>query len=327
MRLLEGDGLIVMRLFGVGPVLGFQLKSDYEGAQAAFKSASPDKIYIDINAGLMSGKDVSDLAKYAMLRTFSHEFIHFVEYWNPVQYNVLRKLVFDEITARGENVNDLIESKMDSTGLSYEKASREVVAEAMTDILPDSKFVKNMAEKHKSLFHKLVEKLKEFVADLRAYFDTIGGNCSAEANALKEQFGDTIKYIDTVIPEGQALFVLLDEDESVAVTASRIKSRHNGIVCIVLGGLIDNCHRLAALVLIGKGKRRSLGKQSGKRKHQLTLAVAGIALQQRHLAEGDIGMPQPAYLFRGDFACLDDFQLCGNIVRIVCHCLVLLFDR
>ena len=27
MRLLEGDGLIVMRLFGVGPVLGFQLKS------------------------------------------------------------------------------------------------------------------------------------------------------------------------------------------------------------------------------------------------------------------------------------------------------------
>ena len=199
MRLLEGDGLIVMRLFGVGPVLGFQLKSDYEGAQAAFKSASPDKIYIDINAGLMSGKDVSDLAKYAMLRTFSHEFIHFVEYWNPVQYNVLRKLVFDEITARGENVNDLIESKMDSTGLSYEKASREVVAEAMTDILPDSKFGKNMAEKHKSLFHKLVEKLKEFVADLRAYFDTIGGNRSAEANALKEQVGDTIKYIDSIV--------------------------------------------------------------------------------------------------------------------------------
>lgn len=116
-----------------------------------------------------------------------------------MQYNVLRKLVFDEITARGENVNDLIESKMDSTGLSYEKASREVVAEAMTDILPDSKFVKNMAEKHKSLFHKLVEKLKEFVADLRAYFDTIGGNRSAEANALKEQVGDTIKYIDSIV--------------------------------------------------------------------------------------------------------------------------------
>ena len=53
------------------PCPQFQLKSDYEGAQAAFKSASPDKIYIDINAGLMSGKDISDLAKYAMLRLLS----------------------------------------------------------------------------------------------------------------------------------------------------------------------------------------------------------------------------------------------------------------
>ena len=115
--------------------------------------------------------------------------------------------------------------------------------------------------------------------------------------------------------------------EPVAVTARRIKSRHNSIVCIVLGGLIDNGHRLAALVLIGKGQRRSLGKQSGKRKHQLTLAVAGVALQQCDLAEGDIGIPQPAHLFRGDLTCLDDFQLCWGVVRIVCHCLVLLFDR
>ena len=134
-------------------------------------------------------------------------------------------------------------------------------------------------------------------------------------------------FTDTVIPEGQALFVLLDEDESVAVTICRIKSRHNGIVCIVLGGLIDNGHRLAALVLIGKGKRCSLGKQSGKRKHQLTLAVSGVALQQCDLAERNIRIPQPAHLLGYNLACLDDFQLCWGVVRIVCHCLVLLFDR
>ena len=103
-------------------------------------------------------------------------------------------------------------------------------------------------------------------------------------------------FTDTVISEGQALFVLLDEDESVAVAARRIKSRHNSIVFIVLGGLIDNGHRLAALVLIGKGQRRSIGKQSGKRKHQLTLAVTGVALQQCDLAEGNIRIPQPAHL-------------------------------
>ena len=172
---------------------------EFEGAQGAFKHASPDKIFIDLNAGLETIKDVNDLAKYAMLRTFCHEFTHFVEYWNPVQYNEFRKLVFNELTARGENVNDLIEAKIEETGLSYERASREVVAEAMTDILPDSKFVQNMAESHKSLFNKLLEKLKEFAADIRAYFKTIGSNRDAGAKALKEQVGETVKYLDSII--------------------------------------------------------------------------------------------------------------------------------
>ena len=171
----------------------------YEGANGRFDPKSPDKIYIDLNSGLLEGKDANDIGKYAMLRTFSHEFVHFVEFWNSVRYNELRKLVFEEITAHGENVNDLIDTKIEETGLSYERASREVVAEAMTDILPDSKFVQNMAENHKSLFNKLLEKLKEFAADIRAYFKTIGSNRDAGANALKEQIGETVKYLDSII--------------------------------------------------------------------------------------------------------------------------------
>lgn len=171
----------------------------YEGANGRFDPKSPDKIYIDLNSGLLEGKDANDIGKYAMLRTFSHEFVHFVEFWNSVRYNELRKLVFEEITAHGENVNDLIDTKIEETGLSYERASREVVAEAMTDILPDSKFVQNMAENHKSLFNKLLEKLKEFAADIRAYFKTIGSNRDPGAKALKEQVGETVKYLDSII--------------------------------------------------------------------------------------------------------------------------------
>ncbi len=171
----------------------------YEGANGRFDPKSPDKIYIDLNSGLLEGKDANDIGKYAMLRTFSHEFVHFVEFWNSVRYNELRKLVFEEITAHGENINDLIDTKIEETGLSYERASREVVAEAMTDILPDSKFVQNMAESHKSLFNKLLEKLKEFAADIRAYFKTIGSNRDAGAKALKEQVGETVKYLDSII--------------------------------------------------------------------------------------------------------------------------------
>ena len=174
-------------------------EGNFEGAQGRFKW-SDDKLYIDINAGLKNVKSVDDLAKYAMIRTFSHEFTHFIEKWNPIWYNEFRKVVFDTLTERGENVHDLIETKMSqSEGMTYDKASREVVAEAMTDILPDSHFVETLANNHKNIFEKLLEKLKEFLSDLKAYFDTIGHNRSREANALKEQVGDAVHYVESIV--------------------------------------------------------------------------------------------------------------------------------
>ena len=174
---------------------------DFEGAQGKFKW-SEDTIYIDINAGLANIKSMNDLAKYAMLRTFAHEFTHFIEKWNPVKYNEFRKVVFDTLTERGEDVSKLVDEKMsqDSTGkMTYDMASREVVAEAMTDILPDANFVQELAENHKSIFQKLLEKLKEFVSDLKAYYNTIGHNRSREANALKEQVGDAVQYVENIV--------------------------------------------------------------------------------------------------------------------------------
>ena len=172
----------------------------FEGAQGRYRRSEPGTIYIDLNAGLSDIKNADDLAKYAMLRTFAHEFTHFIENWNPIQYNELRKVVFDTLTQRGENVEFLIEDKQArNPGMDYDKASREVVAEAMTDILPDVNFVQELAQKHKNIFTKLLEKLKEFVDNLRDYYNSIGTNRSREANALKEQVGDTVKYLDSIV--------------------------------------------------------------------------------------------------------------------------------
>ncbi len=172
---------------------------NFTGAQGKFRW-SEDKIYIDINSGLSGVKDVNGFAKYAMLRTFSHEFTHFIEKWSPIWYNEFRKAVFDELTANGENVHDLIEIKMAmSEGMSYEQASREVVAEAMTDILPDAKFVEKLAVKHKNIFEKLLERLKMFVRELKAHFKVIGHNPSREANALKKQIGDSLHYAESIV--------------------------------------------------------------------------------------------------------------------------------
>ena len=185
---------------------------NFIGSQGKFKW-SEDTIYIDINAGLENIKDVGSLAKYTMMRTFSHEFTHFIEKWNPIWYNELRKVVFDTITERGENVETLITAKMEQMGLDlnspdateeekldyYNRASREVVAEAMTDILPDANFVEELATKHKTIFDKLLDMLRDFVADLKAYFNGLGNNPAREANALKEQVGESVKYMESIV--------------------------------------------------------------------------------------------------------------------------------
>ena len=48
---------------------------------------------------------------------------------------------------------------------------------------------------------------------------------------------------------------------------------------------LSEVHRLVAFLVIGKWQQRAPRKQSGKRKHELTLAVTGVALQRCNLAE------------------------------------------
>jgi N12 class adenine-specific DNA methylase len=138
---------------------------------------------------------VDDLEKYVLLRTFSHEFTHFIENWNPIQYNEFRKAVFDAMTERDVDVDSLIQKTMGELNLDYDAASREVVAQAMTDMLQDANFVELLAQKHKTIFTKLLEKLKEFVQNIRDYFDSVTLNDAMEANALKEQG----KYLDSIV--------------------------------------------------------------------------------------------------------------------------------
>lgn len=173
----------------------------FEGAQGRFKW-DDNAIYIDVNAGLSSAKDVGELSKYTMLRTFNHEFTHFIEKWNPEQYNELRETVFDTLTEQGMNVEDLIDLKLaqDTAGkLTYDLASREVVAEAMTDILPDSSFVETLAQNHRTLFETLLSKLKEFIADVKSYFASLAQNPSREARALQKQMGETVSYLENIV--------------------------------------------------------------------------------------------------------------------------------
>lgn len=170
---------------------------NYPEAQGRFQWKD-DTIYIDINSGLFSSKDVNDLGKYTMLRTFSHEFTHFVEKWNAERYNEFREFVFASMEAKGENVNDLIESMQarDSSGkMTYEEASREVVADAMTDVLEDSQLVQRLANENPTLFQRLLRKLRQFAARVKQAYRNMTSGSTREAQALKENG----KYLDGIV--------------------------------------------------------------------------------------------------------------------------------
>lgn len=188
----------IAKVTGINIVL-YKSQTDANGnfidAQGEFNPAKPNELRIDINAGLDNISDVGELEKYVLLRTFSHEFTHFIEKWNPIRYNEFRRVVFDTLTQRDVDVDSLIAAKMDAENLDYEAASREVVAQAMTDVLQDANFVQTLAEKHQTIFQKLLEKLKEFAQNIKDYFDTVGLNDAMEANALKEQG----KYLDSIV--------------------------------------------------------------------------------------------------------------------------------
>lgn len=200
---------------------------NFTGAQGYYKRSDAGTIYLDINAGLTNVKDVGDLSKYTILRTFSHEFTHYIENWSPVRYNELRAAVFSHMTDSGEDVGELIERQQalmseDGRDVSYDRASREVVAEAMVDILPDSKFIDTLAEKHKSVFDKLLEKLKEFVSNIKAYFGRLYQSSSPEARAMKRQLGETLRYAESIVDKFDAAAVSAAENYQRTVATDEV---------------------------------------------------------------------------------------------------------
>ena len=198
---------------GVDIVL-YRSKGDAEGniteAEGRFRR-SENTIYIDVNSGIDNVNSAADFSQYTMLRTFNHEFTHFIEQNADEEYRELRKLVFEIMQEKldgqggGVTVDDLIREKQDTyrqalgQEISYEKASREVVADAMTDILPDSHFMETLYNRSATLAEKLIGKLKDFIAKVKAYFDGLTTNTKAEAALLKEMRDGGLHYLERIV--------------------------------------------------------------------------------------------------------------------------------
>lgn len=203
----------------------------YQGSTEGSFKWNEDTIYIDINAGLESYKDAESLAKYTMMRTFDHEFTHFIEKWNPEEYNNFRKTVFEVMQQSGTNVEDLIDTMLAKSGgqLTYEQASREVIAEAMTDILPETSFIETLARKNQNVFQQLLSKLKEFLTSLKKHFASMGTG-TKEAKALKKQVGDTVSYMEDIVKKFDDIAVKAVENYQSTVAEEATVSKVEKVV-------------------------------------------------------------------------------------------------
>ena len=203
----------IAKATGVDIVL-YRSKGDAEGniteAEGRFRR-SENTIYIDVNSGIDNVNSTADFSQYTMLRTFNHEFTHFIEQNADEEYRELRKLVFEVMQEKldgqesGVTVDDLIREKQDKyrqalgQEISYDEASREVVADAMTDILPDAHFMETLYNRNATLAEKLIGKLKDFIAKVKAYFDGLTTNTKAEAALLKEMRDGGLHYLERIV--------------------------------------------------------------------------------------------------------------------------------
>lgn len=65
--------------------------------------------------------------------------------------------------------------------------------------LPDSYFAEKLYRKNKSLFERVLDKLKEFVKNLREYFAHVNPNTKVEAAALKENTENGMRYLEKIV--------------------------------------------------------------------------------------------------------------------------------
>lgn len=156
------------------------------------------EIYLDVNAG----------GNYSgtVLFTLAHEMTHFIKQWSPAKYRTLSGYLFEQLAARGENVETLIQRKMAATGQSYEVAAEEVVADAMETILVSGNVAETIAEirqKDASLADKILQFLKDFVAKLKASLQAYRGVApdSTEGRMVAELEEDVIRKLEQLWAE------------------------------------------------------------------------------------------------------------------------------
>lgn len=167
-------------------------KGEYEGANGFYKDGT---LYLDINAG----RDTVGMTETAVLKTAAHELTHFVQQ-NSRQYEELKKFVVERLVAEeGVNFEDLVTDKQRrESGLDYNEAVDEVVADACEMMLKDSTAAEQLVKENRSLAQKIRDWLREWVENLKTAIEGLQAE-RTESKAMMQYAQELQKIWDDAL--------------------------------------------------------------------------------------------------------------------------------
>ena len=197
----QRDSVDVMRklarVTGVDVVF-YQSRANEKGKYTAANGFYRDgTVYLDINAGK---NRVGDMSETAMLLTASHELTHFIQEYNPAQYEQLRTFVVERLMeAEDVDLDALVQRhQKNQPELSYDQALDEVVADGCQMMLKDSQAAAQLAKKNRSLAGNIRSWLRKWVKRLQEAMRGLTAR-SREARAMEQYAGELQKIWDNAL--------------------------------------------------------------------------------------------------------------------------------
>lgn len=169
-------------------------KGEYTAANGFYRDGT---VYLDINAGK---NRVGDMSETAVLLTASHELTHFIQEYNPAQYEQLRTFVVERLMeAEDVDLDALVQRhQKNQPELSYDQALDEVVADGCQMMLKDSQAAAQLAKKNRSLAGNIRSWLRKWVKRLQEAMRGLTAR-SREAQALTRYAKELQKIWDDAL--------------------------------------------------------------------------------------------------------------------------------
>lgn len=197
----QRDSVEVMRqlarVSGVDVVF-YQSRANEKGKYTAANGFYRDgTVYLDINAGK---NRVGDMSETAVLLTASHELTHFIQEYNPAQYEQLRDFVVERLMeAEDVDLDALVQRhQKDQPELSYDEALDEVVADGCQMMLKDSQAAAALAKQNRSLAGNIRSWLRKWVKRLQEAMRGLTAR-SREARAMEQYARELQKIWDNAL--------------------------------------------------------------------------------------------------------------------------------